>query len=91
MINYLDGAHAGRVAAGVAHTVPENHRRGTVLGLSGGQNRPRQYQEQGQHSECCVLVYCDRLTNIVENSAAYLANMYACDVCYRLPRQSVAL
>ena len=35
-------------------------------------------------------VCCDRLTNIVENSGAYLANMYACDVCYLLPRQFVA-
>jgi hypothetical protein len=80
MINHLDGAHAGRVAAGVAHTVPENHRRGTVLGLSGGQNRPRQQQEQGQHSGWSSSLYCDRLTNIVENNAAYLANMYACEL-----------
>jgi hypothetical protein len=81
MINHLDGAHAGRVAAGVAHTVPENHRCGTVLHLSGGQNRPRQQQEQDQHSDSCSnSLYCDRLTNIVENNAAYLPNMCACEL-----------
>jgi hypothetical protein len=80
MIVHLDGAHAGWIAAGVAHTVPENHRRGTLLHLSGGQNRPRQQQEQGQHSEWCTCVLRDRLTNFVEHSAAYLPNMYACEL-----------